>query len=582
MSADLTRRLAAILAADATGFTERVAADEPAALRAIKASLETLERVIALHGGRVVKTMGDGILAEFSSVVSAVSAAATMQIQLAERKRDLPSEAAFDFRMGIHVGDIVVEGDDILGDGVNVAARLEAAAEPGRVLISGRVYEDVVGKLDLNFEDLGERTFPGISRSFRTYALASSMPRQAPPKPARPDKPSVAVLPFVNLSSDAEQDYFADGLTEDIITSLASVPWLFVIARNSSFTYKGAAVDVRKVGQDLGVRYVLEGSIRRAGERLRVTGQLVDTETGAHIWADRMDGTLDDVFDLQDRVTDAVVTAIAPQIQSAEQERAKRKRPESLTAYDRILHAMSAVNRAQIGEAIGHLDHAIDASPGYAKALAMRAWLHTLQVGWLSEGDFAQHRSKAITLARRAYEAASDDIEIVAHAAYATGFFGEELDRTLRLLRNVVDRSPSFMWAWTSLGMQQAHFHDPEEGIESSDHAIRLSPRDPMAFRAYLGKSAALFYARRWDDVVAAGRSCLEINPNMVATWVYVVAALADSGDDRGLATARTELLTRFPETSISRFRAYFGHFRNYATQQDLIEARMKVAGIPE
>ncbi len=582
MSDELVRKLAAILSADAVGFTARVAADETAALRAVKASLELLDGVVGLHGGRTVKTMGDGLLAEFGSVVTAVSAAATMQARLAERKRDLPPPAHFDFRMGVHVGDVVVDRGDILGDGVNVATRLQEEASPGRVLISERVYDDIAGKLGLHFEACGERALAGIARPVRVYALADVGARSPPPSPVIPDKPSLAVLPFVNLSSDAEQDYFADGLTEDIITGLATVPWLFVIARNSSFIFKGAPVDVRQVGRDLGVRYVLEGSVRRAGERLRVTGQLVDAETGAHLWAGRMDGTLADVFYLQDQLTDAVVAAIAPEVRSAEQERAARKRPDDLTTYDRILRAMSAINRTQIGEAIGHLDAAIATAPDYGKALAMRAWVRTLQVGWLAQGsNFAEHKAEALALARRALDLASEDIEVAAHAAYSIGFFGEEPDRSLHLLRDAVERSPSFMWAWASLGMQHAHHHDPEQGLGACEHAIRLSPRDPLAFRAHLARCAALFYVGRWDEVPAAARASLEINPNQFGSWVYLVAALADDRTGVALSTARQQLMTRFPETTIGRFRQCYGHFRNYARQRDTLEARLRAAGVP-
>ena len=576
------RKLAAILSADAVGFTPRVAADEVTALRAVKACLDIAEQVIGLHAGRVVKTLGDGLLAEFGSVVAAVSAAATIQSRLAARQRDVPGDAHFDFRIGVHVGDVVVDGDDILGDGVNIAARLQEAAAPATVLVSRRVHDDVDGKLELFFEDAGEKSLPGIARPLRTFRLVPSRPPPMPPAPATPDRPSVAVLPFVSLSSDAEHDYFADGLTEDIITGLAAVPWLFVIARNSSFIYKGAAIDVREVGRHLAVRYVLEGSVRRAGSRLRITGQLVDAETGAHLWADRMDGLLEDVFDLQDRVTDAVVAAIAPEVRSAEQARAARKRPESLTAYDRILRAMAALNRAQIGEATTHLDATITEAPDYAKALALRSWVHTLEVGWHAAHDVESHRASALSLAWRALDRAPDDVEASAYAAYALGFFGAEIDRALGLLRAAVERCPSFVWAWASLGMHQGHQHDPIEGLRACDEAIRLSPRDPMAFRAHLAKAAALFYAQRWDEVPAAARRALEMNPANFAQRVFLVTALAVVGDEGALTRARTELMTRFPEASITRFRQCFGQFKNYARQREALEGRMRAAGLPD
>ena len=521
------RKLAAILAADAIGYTARMARDEAAALRAVRASLETLERVIGMHGGRVVKTMGDGLLAEFGSVVNAVSAAATIQARLAERDRDLPQDAQFNFRIGLHVGDIVVEGEDIFGDGVNIAAKLEAAAPPGRTLLSGRVYDDVVGKLAIEFEEFGYLDIGSTGRPQSVYAIVGEAPSAPPQDPELPGKPSVAVLPFVNMSPDPEQDYFADGLTEEIITSLSTVPWLFVVARNSSFIYKGGATDIRKVGRELGVRYVLEGSIRRAANQLRVTGQLIDAETGNHIWADRMDGALEDVFALQDQVTARVVAAIAPEISAAEQQRVSRKPPGNLTSYDQVLRAMAAVNRAQIGDAIDSLEKTIELSPDYAKALAMRAWVHTLQVGWLAGGRVEYHRERALDLSRRALEISTEDIEVVAHAAYSLGFFAEEPERSLRLLKSAVERSPSFMWGWASLAMQQAHHHDPAQGVAAADEAIRLSPRDPMAFRAQLARTAALSFAGRWDEVEPAARASLSSNPNMICSWVYLVCALA-------------------------------------------------------
>ena len=309
--------------------------------------MNALEPIIGLNGGRIVKMTGDGFLAEFSSVVDAVSCAAAMQRQMAARNRDQPKDRQLIFRMGVHVGDIIVDGDDILGDGVNIAARLEGIAEPGGVAVSGRVYEDVVNKLDLTFEDLGLRELKNIARPVTVYAIAIETPTAERPKLALPDRPSVAVLAFENLSTDAEQEYFADGVTEDIITALSYVPWLFVIARNSSFSYKGLAVDVRKIGRELGVRYILEGSVRRGGNRLRVTGQLVDAETGNHLWANHYDGTPEDVFDLQDRITEEVVGAIAPEIRSAEIARAKTKRPDSLDAYDYFLKALAAIDDAE-------------------------------------------------------------------------------------------------------------------------------------------------------------------------------------------------------------------------------------------
>jgi adenylate cyclase len=318
-----------------------------------------------------------------------------------------------DFRMGVHVGDIVADGDDILGDGVNIAARLESIAPPGGAVVSGRVHEDVAGKLDLAFEDLGAQELKNISRPVPAFSIRIAEAAEPVAAPTRPDKPSVAVLAFDNLSSDPEQDYFADGITEDIITGLSRVPWIFVIARNSSFSYKGLAIDVRRIGRELGVRYVLEGSVRKAGQRLRVTGQLIDAESGAHIWADRIDGTLEDVFDLQDRITEAVVGAIAPEIRSAEIERAARKRPESLDAYDHFLRAQAAINQFRLREADTRLAAALDLAPDYRDAMALRAWIRTIL--WHAD-TVVNDENRAFAVRTANFVLAAPDADIEAQA----------------------------------------------------------------------------------------------------------------------------------------------------------------------
>ncbi len=310
----LERHLAAILAADIVGYSALVGADEETALRTYKGHFRALEPHVALNGGRLFKKTGDGFLAEFTSVADAVACADTMQRQMVERNAARGQSPEMQFRMGIHAGDVFDDDGDILGDGVNIAARLEGLAPPGGIIVSGRVYEDVIGKVDVSFTELGPQYLKNIARPVTAYSVETSFTTARPAAQSRPDKPSVAVLAFDNLSPDAEQDYFAEGITEDIITSLSRVPWIFLVARNSSFSYKGLSVDVRRIGRELGVRYVLEGSVRGAGNRLRVTGQLIDAETGSHVWADRYDGMLDDVFDLQDQITEAVVASIAPGI----------------------------------------------------------------------------------------------------------------------------------------------------------------------------------------------------------------------------------------------------------------------------
>jgi adenylate cyclase len=341
MSGDrVEHRLAAILAADVAGYSRLIGADEGGTLSALKAIwAELLDPTIAAHNGRLVKTTGDGLLVEFGSVVDALRCATEMQAGMAERNANAPTDKRIEFRMGLNVGDIVVEDGDIFGDGVNVAARLEALAEPGGICVSARVQEDVAGKPDLSFEDLGEQALKNIARPVRAYRIATdavSATAQETPALALPDKPSVAVLPFTNMSANPEQEFFADGIAEDVITALSRYPSLFVIARNSSFTYKGRAVDVKQVGHELGVRYVLEGSVRKAGNRLRVTAQLAEAETGKHVWAERYDRDLVDIFAMQDEITEAVAVAVAPAIANAEQHRAMRRPPGSLDAWPPI------------------------------------------------------------------------------------------------------------------------------------------------------------------------------------------------------------------------------------------------------
>jgi len=349
-----TRRLAAILAADVVGYSRLMGENEAGTAQALREHRAAADPLIAEHGGRLVKTTGDGALIEFGSVVGAVQCAIALQQLMAERNLGISKDRRMDLRIGVHLGDVLIDGDDIIGDGVNIAARLEGVAEPGGICISEDAFRQVRGRVDAEFEDIGEQSLKNIVRPVRVYRVGPKSPLPNPPPLAGegrvgalslPDKPSIAVLPFQNLSGDQEQDYFADGVVEEITTAISRLPWLFVIARNSSFTYKGRAVDVKQVARELGVRYVLEGSVRKAGNRVRITGQLIDTATGAHIWGDRFDGALDDIFELQDRVASNVVGAIEPKLQKSEIERVTRKPTGSLGAYDLYLRALEQYHK---------------------------------------------------------------------------------------------------------------------------------------------------------------------------------------------------------------------------------------------
>jgi adenylate cyclase len=420
------RRLAAILAADVAGYSRLMGEDEEgthSALTSLRRELS--DPKIGEHRGRIVKTNGDGLLVEFPSVVDAVRCAVELQREMALRNDGVADERRIEFRIGINLGDIIIDEHDIYGDGVNVAARLEALAEPGGICVSRVVRDQVRDKLDFGFEDLGEQQVKNIARPVRVYRIPlAETARTKAPLPL-PDKPSLAVLPFQNMTGDAEQDYFVDGIVEEITTAISRLPWLFVIARNSSFSYKGRAVDVKQVARELGVRYVLEGSMRKAGNRVRITGQLIDTTSGAHIWADRFDGALDDIFELRDQVASSVVGVIEPKLRQSEVERAIRKPTENLDAYDLYLRAIAQVSMMSyegVSEAITLLKRALAIDPSYAPAAARVALCRVGQVsfglGKVSDAEI----SEAAQLAAQAIEMGKDDPDALWMGAHVLSF----------------------------------------------------------------------------------------------------------------------------------------------------------------
>ena len=374
------RRLTAILAADVVGYSRLMGADEEGTHERLKGHRrELVDPKITEHHGRIVKTTGDGILVEFPSVVDAVRCAVEVQREMPERNNTVPADRRIEFRIGINIGDIIIEDEDIFGDGVNVAARLEALAEPGGICVSRVVRDQVRDKLDFAFEDQGAQQVKNIARAVHIYRVAMVENARAKAPLSLPDKPSIAVLPFANMSGDPEQEYFADGMVEEIITALSQIRWLFVIARNSTFTYKGRAVDVKQVGRELGVRYVLEGSVRKAGTQVRITGQLIDALTDVHLWASRFDGSLENIFELQDRVAVSVAGVIEPALQAAEIRRSAARPTTDLSAYDLYLRALAAFNqfaRERVFEALGLLEQAIEIDRRYGPALSWAAICH--------------------------------------------------------------------------------------------------------------------------------------------------------------------------------------------------------------
>jgi adenylate cyclase len=372
-----------------------------------------------------------------------------------ERNTSVAADNRIELRIGINLGDVIVEGDDLYGDGVNIAARIEALADAGGVFVSNTVHDQVRDRLPFVFEDLGEQQVKNIARPVRVYrvrdAAAKSPSTPAPPALPLPDKPSIAVLPFANMSGDPEQEYFADGMVEEIITALSRIRWLFVIARNSSFTYKGQAIDVKQVGRELGVRYVLEGSVRKAGERVRITAQLIEASSGTHLWADRIDGSLENVFDLQDQVAESVAGVIQPALRAAEIRRSAERPTHDLTAYDLYLrafpHAVS-FEKDRFALALELLGRAIERDPNYGPALAAAAHCHAQldQNGWA--GNREANRETAIDLARRALRAAADDPEILAAAAFVPAWYGEDIEVALGLMDRSLALNPSFAHGW--------------------------------------------------------------------------------------------------------------------------------------
>jgi adenylate cyclase len=532
------RRLAAILAADVAGYSRLMGVDEEGTHERLKAHLgELVNPKVAEHRGRVVKNTGDGLLAEFPSVVAALRCAVEVQRGMAEANSALLPEKRIEFRVGINLGDVIAEEHDIFGDGVNVAARLEALAEPGGICVSRVVRDQVRDKLDFAFEDLGEQQVKNIARPVRVYRVRDPAATSEKPSPASaqplplPDKPSIAVLPFANMSGDPEQEYFADGMVEEIITALSHIRWLFVIARNSSFTYKGQAVDVKQVGRELGVRYVLEGSVRRAGNRVRITGQLIDATTGAHLWADRFDGSLEDVFDLHDKVASSVAGVIEPALQAAETVRSASRPTADLTAYDLYLRAsaMYLSSARQAPEALRLTEQAIARDPRYGPALAWAAFCCFRLLFDDRSEDREANRLKGVDFARRALEMAGDDPGVLANAALALAFFGEDIGAMLALIDRALALNPNYARGWHISGLLRLMAGQPDIAIEHAQASLRLSPRARIG-TPVLNIGVAHFLSRRFDQAVPKLLLAIQEDPSLPHSYRFLAACYAHMG----------------------------------------------------
>jgi adenylate cyclase len=547
-----SRRLAAILAADVAGYSRLIEADEERTLGRLRGlRAEIIDPKIAGHHGRIVKTTGDGLLVEFVSVVDALRCAAEMQLALAEGNVPVPLDQRIAFRIGIHQGDIVVEDGDIFGDGVNVAARLEALAEPGGICVSARVQEDAFGKLDLGFEDIGEQQLKNIVRPIRVYRVIASAPLATPQvgtAPPLPDKPSIAVLPFANMSGDPGQEYFADGMVEEIITALSRIRWLFVIARNSTFTYKGQAVEVKQIGRELGVRYVLEGSVRKASGRVRITAQLIDALSGTHLWADRFEGSLEDVFDLQDKVAISVAGVIEPALQAAETARSAYRPTSDLTVYDLYLRALAIffpITRERIVEALGLLEQAIAIDRQYGPALAWAAGCHQQLImnGWVEEPETS--RRKGGDLARQALQVARNDPGILAVAALVLAHLGEDIGAMIGLMDRALVLNPSYARGWHISSVLRVFAGQHDLAIEHVETSLRLSPRERMDPSLSI-MGTAYFFKRQFDEAALKLVLAIQDHPGFPFPYRVLAACYAHMGwlDDARAIVARLRAIT--------------------------------------
>jgi len=562
------RRLAAVLAADVAGYSRLMGRDEERTLAQLKTFRKTLfDPGIATHRGRIVKTTGDGMLVEFASAVDAARCAVEVQREMAKQNTGVSPELRIEFRIGIHVGDIIIDDNDIFGDGVNIAARLEGIAEPGGVCISDDAHRQIRGKIDVAFDNIGEQTLKNIAEPMRAWRIrpageaspairSSSSPIQVQDL-ALPDKPSIVVLPFDNMSAEAGQDYLADGIVEAITAALSCIRSFFVIARSSAFTYKGRATNARDVGKELGVAYLLEGSVQKAGNRLRIIVQLIETEGGAHVWSSRFDGAIEDFFDLEDRITEQVAGALQPSIRIAEIERSRRKRPQDLGSYDYTMRAMPhvwALEKEESGKALALLEKALAIDPEYPLALSLAGWCHAQRSVYNWADDIAESQAMARSLAERAAEMSGDDPVILAVLG-AVHTFVRNHGTARVLLERAVALDPNAAWAWTRLGWLENYADQPQKAIGNFERALRLSPIDPMNFNNYVGMGSAHEVAQEYDKAAAFYRRALEERPN--ASWIYrnLASSLSGAGRVEEAKQAFAELMRSYPDLTISKFK---------------------------
>jgi adenylate cyclase len=574
------RRLATILAADVVGYSALMQRAEEATYAEFeRLKREVIEPSLSRYGGRLIKTTGDGALAEFVSPSAAVRCAVEIQ------KRIASGRISFKLRIGINLGEVIVGADgDLFGDGINIAVRLEGAADSGGILISEKVYSEVEGKLDVDFEDRGEQPLKNISKLVRAYAVRtgthSTLTGRLSATPPLPDKPSIAVLPFENMSGDPEQEYFADGMVEEIIIALSRFKSLFVIARNSSFTFKGRTIDIKEVGRRLGVRYVLEGAVRKASGKVRITGQLIDAVTGAHIWADRFERDLTDVFALQDEVTVAVVSAIQPKLLQTEIAIAARRRPENFTAYDCFLRALPQfylATREGVAETLPLARRALELDPRFGLVAALAGVCHMNNVVFGYAVDHQFDRKEAVRLFRLALSIDDGDPETLAWASLTSAFMISDSESEIEMADRAVALNPNSYLSWNARGWVYRNAGRPEEAARSFERAIRMSPVDPLLHRSLTGMAAAFIELRRFDEALAAGKKALRQNASYSPAHRCLVSVFAHLGHDAKAREAAARLLEVDPAFTISAWIARGGQ-----SNSRLLMEGLRKAGLPE
>jgi len=573
------RRLAAILAADVVGYSALMQRAEEATYAEFeRLKRELIEPSLCRHEGRLIKTTGDGALVEFASPLAAVRCAVEIQDHLAS------GGSPFRLRVGINLGDVIVGQDgELYGDGINIAVRLEGIADPDTILISGKVYSEVEGKLEVGFEDRGEQQLKNIAKPVRAYAVragAHRTPTERLSSPPLPNRPSIAVLPFENMSGDPEQEYFADGMVEEIITALSRFKSLFVIARNSSFVFKGQAVDIKEVGRRLGVRYVLEGAVRKASGKVRITGQLIDAVTGVHLWADRFERDWTDVFSLQDEVTVAVVSAIQPKLLQTEIALATRRRPENLTAYDLYLRAVqqfSLPTREGLTEAIGLAHRALELDPRFGLVAAVAGIAHAENVLWGYASDPKFERQEAVRLAHLALTADDNDPETLAVAAVTLAFMVGESEREMEIADRAIALNPNSFQAWNCRGWVYKFAGLPEEAIRSFERAIRMSPVDYQLHQVLAGMAMSFIELARFDEAIVAAKRAQRQNGSYSPPYLCLASAFGHVGRDAEAREAAACLLQYDAGFTISSRFA-----RGAQSKAKLLMEGLRKAGLPE